>query len=141
MCTPTLVAGPNGSGKSTITSKTSFEGSNCVIDPDAIARHLGPEQPARASIAAARQAVERCRSMVQGRESFVVESTLAGNGAISLLRKAKRSEFRTELIFVALGDPEMYVERVRLRVAQGGHHVPDDDVRRRYWRSLKRPKR
>ncbi len=44
--------------------------------------------------------------------------------------------YRALLIYVALGDPELHIERVRLRVAQGGHNVADSDVRRRYRRSL-----
>ena len=39
---------------------------------------------------------------------------------------------------MALGDPELHIERVRLRVALGGHDIPDADIRRRYARSLSR---
>lgn len=35
-----------------------------------------------------------------------------------------------------MGDPELHIERVRLRVSQGGHDIPDADIRRRYGRSL-----
>jgi predicted ABC-type ATPase len=33
-------------------------------------------------------------------------------------------------------NPERAIQRVRERVAQGGHGVPDVDIRRRYARSL-----
>jgi predicted ABC-type ATPase len=33
-------------------------------------------------------------------------------------------------------DPERNIFRVKERVASGGHNVPDEDVRRRYQRSL-----
>ena len=52
------------------------------------------------------------------------------------MRRGKKIGFRTLLVFVALGDPELHTERVRLRVAQGGHDIPDADIRRRYARSL-----
>lgn len=40
------------------------------------------------------------------------------------------------LFYVCLNDPELNVQRVRARVVEGGHNVPDEDVRRRYKRSL-----
>jgi predicted ABC-type ATPase len=40
------------------------------------------------------------------------------------------------LIYVVLDSPERCIERIKLRVAKGGHAVADDDVRKRYWRSL-----
>lgn len=136
MPTFTLVAGPNGSGKSTLTAAITFEGSASVVDADAIARVLDPELPSRAAISAARHAVLRCRTLLENRESFTLESTLAGHGALSLMRSAKRAGYRTLLIYVALGNPELHIERVRLRVAQGGHDIPDAAIRRRYARSL-----
>ena len=97
---------------------------------------LPPNQPSRAAIPAARKAILLCRSLVEKLDSFIVESTLAGHGAISLLAAAKRAGYRIVVIYVALGDPDLQIDRVRLRVAQGGHDIPDADIRRRYFRSL-----
>ena len=69
-------------------------------------------------------------------QSFTLETTLAGNGALATLRKAKSRGYRTYVCFVALRTPELHIERVRSRVMQGGHDIPDNDVRRRYGRSL-----
>ena len=52
------------------------------------------------------------------------------------MRQAKSAGYQTVLVYVSLGDPELHIERIRLRVSQGGHDIPDADVRRRYWRSL-----
>jgi predicted ABC-type ATPase len=133
--TLTLVAGPNGSGKSTISAALADE-AIVVIDPDAIARTIDSRQPSRAAIPAARRAVLLCRALLAKRDSFLVESTLAGHGAIALLAGAKRAGYRVVVIYVALGDPDLQIDRVRLRVAQGGHDIPDADIRRRYFRSL-----
>lgn len=57
---------------------------------------------------------------------------------MSILRKATSIGYQTLLVYVSLGDPELHIERVRLRVSQGGHDIPDVDIRRRYWRSLTR---
>jgi predicted ABC-type ATPase len=133
----TLVAGPNGSGKSTISAARADE-AMVVVDPDAIARTIAPHRPSLAAITAARTAVLLCRTLLAKRDSFIVESTLAGHGAISLLADAKRAGYRIDVIYVALGDPDLRIDRVRLRVAQGGHDIPDVDIRRRYFRSLLR---
>jgi predicted ABC-type ATPase len=87
---------------------------------------------------AARQAIRLCRKMLSERVSFTLETTLAGHGAMGIVRKAKSAGYRTLLVYVSLGDPELHIERVRLRVSQGGHDIPDSDIRRRYRRSLMR---
>jgi predicted ABC-type ATPase len=133
-----VIAGPNGSGKSTLTSSIWFEGNANLIDPDAIARRLDAAQPARSAIPAAREAILRCKALLADRMSFTLETTLAGYGAIGVVRQAKRAGYQTFLVYVSLGDPELHIERVRLRVSQGGHDIPDSDIRRRYWRSLMR---
>ena len=133
-----MVAGPNGSGKSTLTASIEFEGNANLIDPDAIARGMDPLRPSSRAIPAARQAILRCRSLLLNRQSFTLETTLAGHGAISLMHQAERIGYRTFLVYVALGDPELHIERVRLRVSQGGHDIPDGDIRRRYARSMMR---
>lgn len=115
-----------------------FEGNANLIDPDAIARRLNPSEPARMAIPAARESILRCRALLSESASFTLETTLAGHGATGILSKAKRQGYKTLLVYVSLGDPELHIERVRIRVSQGGHDIPDADIRRRYWRSLDR---
>ncbi len=57
---------------------------------------------------------------------------------MSLMRDAKATGYRTVVIYVALGDPDLQIERVRLRVANGGYDTPDADILRRYFHSLAR---
>ncbi|MCC6537709.1 MAG: AAA family ATPase [Bryobacterales bacterium] len=130
------MAGPNGSGKSSLSASLTFENSSRIIDPDAIARTLDPDRPDRAAISAARAAVTGSKDLLRRRESFILETTLAGNGALARLREAKLAGYRTLLVYLALRTAELHIERVRLRVSQGGHDVPDVDIRRRYERSL-----
>ena len=134
----TVVAGPNGSGKSTLTSSVSLAGVDILINPDAIARRLNPEQPARAAIAAAREAILLCRAALSAKHTFVLETTLAGHCAMAVMRDARAAGYRTAIVYVALGNPDLHMERVRLRVSRGGHDIPDGDIRRRYARSLHR---
>lgn len=67
----------------------------------------------------------------------MLETTLAGKGAIALMDQARQAGYRLSLIYIALADPELHIERVRLRVSLGGHDVPDSDIRRRFGRSLR----
>lgn len=106
-----------------------------LVDPDAIARQLDPEDPSRAALAAGRETILRCRRFVEQKLDFVLETTLAGNSALAVLRSAKSAGYRVEVVYVSLDSADLQKERVRLRVLRGGHHVPDDDVTRRYERS------
>ena len=73
---------------------------------------------------------------VRSRESFAIETTLAGKWTHAAIRAALERSFFTRLFYICLDNPERSIQRVRERVAQGGHDVPDADVRRRYARSL-----
>ena len=57
-------------------------------------------------------------------------------GRNDAIRAALERSFFTRLFYICLDDPERSIQRVSERVAQGGHDVPDADVRRRYARSL-----
>jgi hypothetical protein len=54
---------------------------------------------------------------------------------VALIRKAKAGGYRILLHYIVIGSATQAVERVALRVKLGGHHVPEDDVRRRFDRS------
>lgn len=54
------------------------------------------------------------------------------------MREEKSAGHETFLVYVALGDSELHIERMRLRVAQGGHDIPAADVRRRFIRRMMR---
>jgi hypothetical protein len=84
----TVVAGPNGSGKSTLTSSVCLAGVDTLINADAIARPLNPEHPARAAIAA-REAILLCRAALSVKHTFVLETTVAGHGAMTVCDNAR----------------------------------------------------
>jgi predicted ABC-type ATPase len=61
---------------------------------------------------------------------------MSHSSKIDVLRKSKESGYRTYLYFIATEDPEINIARVKNRVANGGHFVPEDKIRERYDRSL-----
>ena len=130
---PTLhvVAGPNGCGKSTLTRTGRFPGAE-VIDPDAIARDAASDNPGQA----AREALRRRRKALQANTTHLVETTLAGSGILRHMGDARDAGYRIELHYISVDSADQALHRIRNRVAQGGHDVPEPDVRRRFVRSL-----
>lgn len=134
---PTLfvVAGPNGSGKSTITASGAI-GNLPVIDPDVIARRLNPEDVRQAAFTAGKEALAQQDAYLESRDSFAVETTLAGNRPLALMQAAHDRGFEVSLNYVRLETVDLTIERIDLRVALGGHDIPDADVERRFGRSM-----
>jgi predicted ABC-type ATPase len=130
----TVIAGANGAGKSTLTKLSTINVP--LIDPDAIARDIAPENPESAALAAGRKAIKLARSYIQSNSSFVVETTLAGNTYLNLMREVQALRWSVSLTYVGIDDPITNVQRVRSRVKVGGHDVPREDILRRYNRSL-----
>ena len=65
-------------------------------------------------------------------ESFAIETTLSGRGYARLIREWKRAGYVVTLFFLELPNAELAIQRVAMRVAQGGHHIPEAVVRRRF---------
>lgn len=132
----TLIADPNGSGKSTFTRGVDYEGRDRLLDTDAIARRLNPSNPSTASMEAGREALKRIEDYLGSGVSFAIETTLSSRKHADLIRRAKSCGYEIHLVYVGLDSAETCIARIRVRVALGGHAVPDADVRRRYGRSL-----
>jgi predicted ABC-type ATPase len=134
-----VIAGPNGAGKST-TAASVLQGALAVhefVNADVIAQGLSAFQPETVAVAAGRIMLERLRELARQRASFAFETTLASRSFAPWLRELRADGYRVHLVFVSLPDPEMAISRVRDRVHRGGHHVPDELVRRRYVGGLR----
>ena len=69
-------------------------------------------------------------------EDVVIETTLSGTYTAKVVDKARELGYSVNMIYIFLGDADTCVERVGIRVRKGGHHVPIEDVKRRYYRSI-----
>lgn len=81
--------------------------------------------------------LEELRALISRGETFALESTLSGRTYVYTLTKAKERGFTIELHFVWIPNPREAIRRVRQRVREGGHHVPADDIKRRFERSIR----
>ena len=68
--------------------------------------------------------------------SFTFETVMSHPSKVEMLAMAQQSGYRTYLYFIATDDPEINISRVRTRVRQGGHAVPEEKIVPRYYRSL-----
>jgi predicted ABC-type ATPase len=133
-----IVAGPNGAGKTTFArSFLPAEGQlTRFINADLIAAGLAPFAPETAAVRAARLMLEEIASCVGRRESFAFETTLSGHGYLRQIRQWRALGYHVSIYFLSLPDAETAIERVALRVRQGGHHIPEAVIRRRFASGL-----
>ena len=73
--------------------------------------------------------------MIEAEQSFILESTLSGNYLLKVIEKARQRGYVFKLFYVFLESLDVCIERIKNRIKLGGHFVPDEDVRRRYYRS------
>jgi len=132
-----IIAGPNGAGKTTFAESFLPKEAACpnFINVDLIAQGLSPFEPETMAIRAARLMLQRIDEAVQRGESFAFETTLSGLSYLARMKRWKEEGYEIILYFLKIPSVEFAMERIRLRVAQGGHDVPEDDIRRRFVRS------
>ncbi|WP_028316391.1 zeta toxin family protein [Desulfatibacillum aliphaticivorans] len=134
-----IIAGPNGAGKTTFAEEFLPKDAGCpnFVNADLIAAGLSPFAPEQAAIKAGRLMLQEIHGYAKKGVSFSFETTLAGKSYARLIPKWRRSGYSVKMFFLSLPTPELAIERVRIRVALGGHSVPEPVVRRRFSAGLK----
>jgi predicted ABC-type ATPase len=131
-----VLAGTNGSGKSSIAGALLRQQGGEYFDPDEAARTIlaaKPEIPHReANSLAWHEGKRLLEKAIETRVDFNFETTLGGTTIPRLLHYAIGAGIDVVVWYVALASPEQHVERVRARVARGGHDIPEAEIRRRY---------
>lgn len=97
---------------------------------------LAPFAPETAAIRAGRVMLQEMARHFSARENFASETTLSGRGYLHLIEQWQKAGYRVKLIFLQLASPEEAIARVAQRVEQGGHHIPEDVIRRRFAAGL-----
>ena len=134
--TLTIIAGPNGSGKSTLADLLLKEESlTRFINADILAKGLTGINKAAGVIEAGKIMLRQINDSINSLESIAFETTLSGLIWKKTIKRAKDKGYQVNIIFVTVSSAKLAFERVKKRVAEGGHFVPEEVVYRRYQRS------
>lgn len=133
-----VIAGPNGSGKTTSAKKLLPEILQCneYVNADAVAAALSPFRPEEVAMLAGRLMLERINHLASKKDDFAFETTLSSRTFIKFLNECKSNGYEINILFLWLNSPQLAIQRVKFRVEQGGHDIPQDVITRRYHRSI-----
>jgi predicted ABC-type ATPase len=134
-----VIAGCNGAGKTTASYTVLPEILNCkeFVNADEIARGLSPFQPEKVAIEAGKIMLKRIEELLNNNENFAFETTLASKTYKNTILAAKSKGYKITLLFFWLPTIELAKERVRTRVADGGHSIDPEIIERRYVNGIK----
>ena len=129
-----IISGCNGAGKTTASYTILPEMLDCkeFVNADEIARGISPFKPESVSIQAGKIMIERMDNLMSNGTDFAIETTLATKIYAKIIKYAQERGYRVTLLFFWLSMPNLAVERVKMRVASGGHNIEEKTIRRRY---------
>jgi len=134
-----IIAGCNGAGKTTASYTILPEILDCkeFVNADEIAKGISPFQPEKVRIEAGRMMLNRIKNLLEAGEIFAFETTLSTISYVSFIQRAKQLGYQVTCLFFFLDSEELAISRVATRVKEGGHHIPEEVIRRRYKSGLK----
>ncbi len=138
-----IVAGPNGSGKSSLYGNSeieAFDQSVWIINPDLLTARIRDVEGLsleQANLEAVVRIEAWLEASIRAHQTVGVETVLSTDKYRRLVVEAKRRKLEFRLIFVMLSSPDLNVERVRVRVLEGGHDVPEEKIRDRWVKSIR----
>ena len=134
-----IFAGVNGSGKSTL-YKTNFlnkDIKNSIrINTDEIVYSFGDWKSNIDQIKAGKIAIQLRNKCFLEEKSFNEETTLTGKTILKIINKAKDLGYKIHLYYIGIDNPEIAKERVKNRIARGGHGIFSNLIEKRYYESL-----
>ncbi len=131
-----IVAGPNGAGKTTFAREYLREQDIPYVSADAIAERMTEGDIREVALDAGKRFFTELNDAIESGRSFIVESTLSGRGFRRVLRRMKRERYTVSIIYIYVDSPGFCIDRIEERTRKGGHHVPEEDVIRRFRRSI-----
>ena len=128
-----IIAGANGAGKTTLAHELVKDESVAFLNADEIAARHKDE----IGLLSGRILLDKFNKLLKEKQPIVLESTVSGNYHNRIIELARKSKYDIVFIYVFLDSVKQNLERIKHRVAMGGHNVPTVDVLRRYDRSIK----
>ena len=132
-----IIAGANGSGKSTLASELLPSENLDFLNADEVAKEICPENIESVKIKAGKIVLSRLEKLLNTEKSFAIETTLSGKNHIKTIERAKKIGYQVVLIYSYLDSPILCENRIKIRVLNGGHNIPKEDIIRRFYRSKK----
>lgn len=80
--------------------------------------------------------LERIDFLFKMNENFAIETTLATKIYKGKIEKAIENGYIIKLLFFLLPNVDMAINRVAIRVSEGGHNIPKEVIERRYFRGI-----
>ncbi len=129
-----IIAGPNGAGKTTFAREFLPKEINdsIFINADMIAAGLSPFSLEPTGVKAGKLMLKTLEERIANHDDFAIETTLSGLGYARMIPEWQSRGYTVELVFLRLPNVEMAISRVKQRVAQGGHNIPEATIHRRY---------
>ncbi|TAM08985.1 MAG: hypothetical protein EPN72_13520 [Nevskiaceae bacterium] len=133
----TVLAGTNGAGKSSIGGALIRRGGGACYNPDDETRTILDANPrldlAQANSLAWAKGLENLRNAIAEGTDYTFETTLGGDTITrTLIEGAESAGVSLRVWYCGLATSELHLQRVRARVAAGGHDIPADKIRARY---------
>ena len=130
-----IIAGCNGAGKTTASYTVLPEMLNCqeFVNADNIAAGISPFNPTSVAVRAGRIMLSRIDELMDEGADFAFETTLSTKSYVSLIKEARALGYKITLVYFWLASPEEAMARVATRVSKGGHDIPQDVIKRRYY--------
>lgn len=133
-----IIAGPNGAGKTTFAKffLKNYPNITHYLNADILASGIAPLQPELAAVEAGRILLGQMEHLTANKASFAFETTLSAKNYLNRIRTWKELGYDVQLVFLGLPNAIFAINRVKQRVKQGGHHIPEAVIRRRFARGL-----
>ncbi len=129
-----VVAGPNGAGKTSFARQHVDTGRRTFtfVNADEISRGLSAASLTHRDLQATRLMLKLIDALAARRADFMIETTLAALTYLDKISQWRRTGYHVSLVYLRLPSADHAVERVRRRVAAGGHAIPELTIRRRF---------
>lgn len=76
------------------------------------------------------------QELMKSGKKFSFETVMSHESKLETLKKARDNGYKNYLYFISTENVEINKNRVKQRVKQGGHNVPEDKIIKRYYASL-----
>ena len=134
-----MLAGANGAGKSSLMGAMLLQQGAEYFNPDQAAQRILSANPGISQLevnsAAWHEGKRLLLRAISEKLDFAFETTLGGKTITKLIDQALSAGIEVRIWYVGLDSVERHIARVRSRVAQGGHDIPEERIRERYIQS------